>query len=121
MYDGLRDLHEFFILPESTPNSDPSWFGFPLAIRTEAPFSRDALIRHLDQHKISTRLLFGGNLTRQPAYKDLPYRKIGDLRNSDFVMNQVFWIGLYPGLTEPMLDYVIENFKSFRSRMGGCQ
>ena len=121
LYEALRDLEDFFILPEATPKSDPSWFGFPLAVRTEAPFTRDSLIRHLDQHKISTRLLFGGNLTRQPAYKDVRYRKIGDLRNSDFVMNQVFWIGVYRGLTEPMLDYIIENFKSFTSRMGGCQ
>jgi len=113
LYDGLRDLQEFFILPEATPNSDPSWFGFPLAIRTEAPFTRGGLIQHLDQCKISTRLLFGGNLIRQPAYKDLPYRKVGELANSDFVMNQVFWVGVYPGLTQPMIDYLLENLRNY--------
>jgi CDP-6-deoxy-D-xylo-4-hexulose-3-dehydrase len=118
LYDGLRDLQEFFILPQATPGSDPSWFGFPLAVKPEAPFTRNNLIRYLDERKIGTRLLFGGNLTRHPAYKNLPYRKIGDLRSSDFVMNQVFWIGVYPGLTKPMLDYVIENFKDFTSKIG---
>ena len=116
LYEGLFDLQEFFILPEPTKNSNPSWFGFPLAIRTEAPFTRDALIRYLDECKIGVRLLFGGNLTRQPAYKNLPYRKAGDLLNSDLVMNQVFWVGVYPGLTQPMLIYVIEMFNQFVSR-----
>lgn len=113
LYEGLYDLQEFFILPEPTPNSDPSWFGFPLAIRTESPFSRDTLIRYLDQRKIGTRLLFGGNLTRQPAYQDLPYRKVGELADSDFVMNQVFWVGIYPGLTQPMIDYMLENLRGY--------
>ncbi len=108
LYNGLKNLEEFFILPEVTPNSQPSWFGFPLAVRPEAPFTRRELIRHLDQAKIDTRLLFGGNLTRQPAFREAPHRKIGDLKNSDFVMNQVFWIGVYPGLSREMLEYVIE-------------
>jgi CDP-6-deoxy-D-xylo-4-hexulose-3-dehydrase len=113
LYDGLKNLEEFFILPEATPNSRPSWFGFPIAVRPEAPFSRNELIRHLDQAKIDTRLLFGGNLTRQPAFRDVPHRKIGDLKNSDFVMSQVFWVGVYPGLTEEMLYYVIERLRHF--------
>jgi CDP-6-deoxy-D-xylo-4-hexulose-3-dehydrase len=108
LYDGLRDLEEFFILPEATPNSEPSWFGFPLAVRPGAPFTRDEVVRQLEAHKIGTRLLFGGNLVRQPAYRDLPYRAIGDLLNSDFVMNQVFWLGLYPGLKSDALQYIIE-------------
>ncbi|HEY3928714.1 MAG TPA: lipopolysaccharide biosynthesis protein RfbH [Candidatus Koribacter sp.] len=105
---GLAKLDEFFALPEATPNSDPAWFGFPILLRPEAPFGREALIRYLDERKIATRLLFGGNLTRQPAYKDVRYRKIGTLQNSDLVMNQLFWIGVYPGLTAEMLDYVIQ-------------
>ena len=110
LYAGLQDLQEFFILPEATPNSQPSWFGFPIAVRPEAPFTRNQVVRFLESHKIATRLLFGGNLVRQPAYRNLSYRTIGSLENADFVMNQVFWIGIYPGLTHPMLDYVIETF-----------
>jgi CDP-6-deoxy-D-xylo-4-hexulose-3-dehydrase len=113
LYDGLKNLEEFFILPEATPHSQPSWFGFPITIRPEAPFSRNELIRHLDQAKIDTRLLFGGNLTRQPAFREVPHRKIGDLKNSDFVMNQVFWIGVYPGLSKEMMRYVIEEMGQF--------
>ena len=113
LFDGLKTLDEFFILPEATPHAQPSWFGFPIAVRPEAPFTRPELIRHLDQARIDTRLLFGGNLIRQPAYRDVPHRRIGDLKNSDFVMNQVFWIGVYPGLTEEMLAYVIAEMKRF--------
>ncbi len=107
---GLKDLEEFFILPEATPRSDPSWFGFPIAVRPGAPFSRDAVTLHLEQHKIATRLLFGGNLVRQPAYRDIKRRVIGDLPNSDFVMNNVFWIGVYPGLGPEKIDYILSVF-----------
>lgn len=113
LYNGLKNLEEFFILPEPTPNSQPSWFGFPIAVRPEAPFSRPELIRYLDQQKIDTRLLFGGNLTRQPAFQGVTYRQIGELKNSDFVMSQVFWVGVYPGLTEEMLHYIIERLWHF--------
>ena len=106
---GFKDAQEHFVLPEATPNSDPSWFGFPLLVRETAPFSRNALIDFLYERKIGTRQLFGGNLVRQPAYADLNYRVVGDLRASDRVMNQAFWIGVYPGLTPPMLDYVLET------------
>ncbi|MCL5103759.1 MAG: lipopolysaccharide biosynthesis protein RfbH [Armatimonadetes bacterium] len=115
LHDGLRSVEKYFILPEPTPGSEPSWFGFPLAVRTDAPFNRDKIIRRLDASKIGTRLLFGGNLTRQPAYKDVPYRVIGDLANTDFVMNQVFWIGVYQGLDRPKMDYVINTFRAFCS------
>ena len=110
LYEGLRDLEEFFILPEATRGAQPSWFGFPLAVRPQAPFTREEVIRHLEAHKIGTRLLFGGNLIRQPAYRHVHYRAIGRLPNSDFVMNQVFWIGVYPGLTPAALDFVVETF-----------
>ena len=111
LHEGLRELEEFFILPEATPGSEPSWFGFPLAVRPGAPFSRAQVIRALEGRKIGTRLLFGGNLVRQPAYRDVPHRVVGSLENSDFVMNQVFWIGVYPGITPEMADYMITSLR----------
>ena len=112
---GLKDVEEHFVLPEATPNSDPSWFGLPLLVRETALFSRNTLIEFLYAKKIGTRQLFGGNLVRQPAYADLKYRIVGDLRNSDRVMNQAFWIGVYPGLTRAMLDYVLETINEIAS------
>ncbi len=110
LYEGLRDLEEFFILPEPTPGSEPSWFGLPLAIRPGAPFTRNEVLRYLEKRKIATRLLFGGNLVRQPAYSAVPHRMVGSLENSNFVMDHVFWIGVYPGLSPKMLEYVLECF-----------
>ena len=110
---GLKDLEDRFVLPAATPSSDPSWFGFPLAVRTGGSVARDRVIQHLHTAKISTRLLFGGNLTRQPAYKNIARRQIGDLANSDFVMNQVFWIGVYPGLTPLMIEYIVGTLRQF--------
>jgi CDP-6-deoxy-D-xylo-4-hexulose-3-dehydrase len=110
---GLGELQDLFILPEATPNSDPSWFGFSLLVRDDAPFTRADVVSYLEDRKIATRPLFGGNLTRQPAYADVPHRTVGDLTNTDRVMNQLFWIGVYPGLTNPMLDYVVETFHEF--------
>lgn len=110
---GLQPLEEYLILPEATPGSDPAWFGFPIAVRQNAPFSREELIHALDANRIGTRLLFGGNLLRQPAWQEYEHRAIGDLPNTDFVMNQVFWLGVYPGLTQPMLDYVISTLSEF--------
>lgn len=109
LHTGLQDLQDVLLLPEATPGSDPSWFGFPLAVRPQAPVTRNDVVRYLDSRKIGTRLLFGGNLLRQPAFRDAPHRVAGSLTNSDFVMNQVFWIGVYPGLTEEMLAYVIDE------------
>ena len=117
LYQGLQDLQEFFVLPEATANSQPSWFGFPIAVRAEAPFTRSQVIQFLENRKIATRLLFGGNLVRQPAYLNVPKRVIGALENSDFVMNHVFWVGVYPGLTIEMLEYVIEVFHSLPSQL----
>jgi len=113
--DGMKDMEDVFMLPEATPNSDPSWFGFLLAVRPDAPFSRDQVVRHLEAHKIGTRLLFAGNLLRQPAYKDVPHRVVGEMKNSDFVMNQVFWTGVYPGLSGEMLAYILETFHKLRT------
>ncbi len=111
--DGLADLTENFLLPEPTPNSDPSWFGFPMSVREEAPFERKQLVDFLESRKIATRLLFGGNLARQPAYLDVPSRSVGDLANSDFVMENTLWLGVYPGLTEEMLAYIIDSIHEF--------
>jgi len=113
LYQGLKDLEEYLILPDATPGSEPSWFGFPLALRDEGPGKRKALLQFLEGKKIGTRLLFGGNLTRQPAYKEAKYRVAGSLEKTDFVMTQVFWLGVYPGLTRPMLNYVIECIHDF--------
>jgi len=110
---ALAGFEEHLILPEATLHSDPSWFGFPIGVREGAAFRREHLIRALDANKIATRLLFGGNLLRQPAYQDCKYRVAGELRNTDFVMNNVFWVGVYPGLTLPMLDFVAETITGF--------
>ena len=108
---GLSDLTDYFILPEPTAKSDPSWFGFPISIRSEAPFHRKQFIHFLENKKISTRLLFGGNITRQPAYLEVPSRVVGDLAISDFVMTNTLWLGVYPQLTKTIINYVILSFK----------
>jgi len=110
---ALAELEEFLWLPEATLHSDPSWFGFPIGIRKDAPFTRADLIRHLQANKIGTRLLFGGNLVRQPAYSEAEHRVFGDLRNADFVMSNVFWVGVFPGLTPAMLDFVAATIIGF--------
>jgi CDP-6-deoxy-D-xylo-4-hexulose-3-dehydrase len=118
LYSALKPLEAFFVLPEATPGSDPAWFGFPIAVREAAPFTREELIRVLDSNKIGTRLLFGGNLLRQPAYEGCERRVVGDLRNTDFVMNNVLWLGVYPGLTKPMLDFVAKTMTEFVMQPG---
>lgn len=112
LYDGLRDLQDQLVLPEATPGSDPSWFGFPIAVRPGAAVTRDAIVAHLEANKIATRLLFGGNLTRQPAYLGRDFRIAGELTRTDFVMNNVFWIGLYPGLSPDQLSYMIDTLRA---------
>jgi CDP-6-deoxy-D-xylo-4-hexulose-3-dehydrase len=109
LHNLLKPFEEFLILPEATPNSEPSWFGFPITVRPEAPFSRLELLTFYDASKIGSRLLFSGNLTRQPAYKDVPYRVSGTLENTDIVMNQTFWLGIYPGITTAMMDFMAER------------
>jgi CDP-6-deoxy-D-xylo-4-hexulose-3-dehydrase len=112
---GLGDLEEFFVLPEATAGAEPSWFGFPIAVRSGAPLTRNHVIHELERRKIGTRLLFGGNLARQPAYENVAYRIAAPLTNTDFAMNQVFWIGVYPGITPAMLEYVLESFHAIRA------
>jgi CDP-4-dehydro-6-deoxyglucose reductase, E1 len=106
---GLKGLEEFLTLPEVAENSDPSWFGFALTVKSGGPKSRNQIVQELGEAKIATRLLFGGNLLRQPAFIGTPRRVVGNLANTDIVMNDTFWIGVWPGLTLPMLDYVIET------------
>jgi CDP-6-deoxy-D-xylo-4-hexulose-3-dehydrase len=105
--EGLKGLEEYFILPEAALESDPSWFGFALTVKQDSPKTRNQIVQELNDSKIATRLLFGGNLLRQPAFMDTPRRVVGDLKNTDIVMNDTFWIGVWPGLTIPMLDYMI--------------
>ncbi len=109
----LSDLEDVMILPKATPNSEPSWFGFPITLREDVGFSRDDLVKFLNDKKIGTRLLFGGNLLRQPYMKDRNYRVVGELTNADAVTERCFWIGLYPGLTEAHLNYVSETIHGF--------
>lgn len=108
----LLPFEEFIILPEASQNSDPSWFGFPITIRKNF-FPREKLIRFLEDRKIGTRLLFGGNLIRQPYFSELNYKVHNSLINTDKVMNDTFWIGLFPGIKDEMIDYVVESFKMF--------
>jgi CDP-6-deoxy-D-xylo-4-hexulose-3-dehydrase len=106
---GLKNLEEFLLMPDAAPNSDPSWFGFALTVKQGGPKTRNQIVQELNESKIATRLLFGGNLLRQPAFMGTPRRVVGELINTDIVMNDTFWIGVWPGLTIPMLDYMIER------------
>lgn len=116
LFEGLRDLEDRLVLPVATPKSEPSWFGFPLTVRKGAGFSRDELLLSLNESRIGTRLLFGGNLLRQPYMKGRPYRVHGDLTSSDQVMASTFWIGLYPGLTPEMIAYTLDQIHTFIRR-----
>jgi CDP-6-deoxy-D-xylo-4-hexulose-3-dehydrase len=119
--DGLVDLDDRFILPEPTPNSDPSWFGFALTVREDAGFTRDGIVRYLEMCGIQTRMLFAGNFTKHPCFDEIRkngkgYRIIGDLRNSERITRDTFWIGVYPGLNAGMIGYVIEKIREFVKR-----
>ncbi|SHM97285.1 CDP-6-deoxy-D-xylo-4-hexulose-3-dehydrase [Duganella sacchari] len=111
--DRLKSCEEFLILPEATENSDPSWFGFPMTLKPEANVARVDLLTYLDQHKIGTRLLFAGNLVRQPYMQGRNFRISGELTNTDRVMNDTFWVGVYPGLSREMLDFVVDKLEAF--------
>jgi Predicted pyridoxal phosphate-dependent enzyme apparently involved in regulation of cell wall biogenesis len=110
---GLASCEQFLELPEATPNSEPSWFGFPITLKENSGIRRVDLVQFLDEAKIGTRQLFAGNLTRQPYFHDVNYRVVGELTNTDRIMSQTFWIGIYPGLTHAHLDYVISKFEEF--------
>ncbi|MFA5275684.1 MAG: lipopolysaccharide biosynthesis protein RfbH [Candidatus Omnitrophota bacterium] len=109
----FKKYGDYFMLPQAEKNSEPSWFGFPVLVKESAPFSRAELIGYLEGHKISTRMLFGGNLTKQPAYRDVKYRVAGNLKNTDLVMNNLFWIGVYPGIKKEQLLYISRMLNNF--------
>jgi CDP-6-deoxy-D-xylo-4-hexulose-3-dehydrase len=111
--ERLASLEEFLILPQATPNSDPSWFGFPITLRDSAQVSRADLQRYLDQYRIGTRLLFAGNLARQPYFQGRRYRVAASLENADVVMNSTLWLGIHPGVDDEMLSYVAERLEVF--------
>jgi CDP-6-deoxy-D-xylo-4-hexulose-3-dehydrase len=120
--EGLDDLSDIFILPEPAPDSDPSWFGFLLTVKEDAGFTRDNIVNHLEANGIQTRMLFAGNLLRHPCFNEMRktgegYRVLGDLTNTNRIMKDTFWVGVYPGLTETMIEYMIESvFKFVRNR-----
>jgi len=109
----LKKFEKYLILPESTSKSEPSWFGFPITVKESAPFSKNNLVNYLASKLIDTRPLFAGNITKQPCFENISYRIVDNLTNTDLIMNNSFWIGVFPGLTKDMLQYVVEEFKNF--------
>jgi CDP-6-deoxy-D-xylo-4-hexulose-3-dehydrase len=106
LHKGLKSVEEFLLLPKATKGSEPSWFGFPITVKENAPFSRFDLVQHIESRRIGTRQLFGGNLLKQPAYVGLPIKVVGSLKNADIVTDSTFWIGVYPGLTNEIVDFM---------------
>ncbi len=116
LYNGLEKCVDYFILPEATRNSEPSWFGFLLTVKENAPFSKNDIVSYLEDNKIATRMLFAGNIIRHPSFENLKYRIHDNLNNTDFIMNNTFWVGVYPGMTSNALKYVIKKIKTFRGQ-----
>ena len=110
---GFKEYGDFFILPEATEGSNPAWFAFPVTVRNKAGFTRTDLTNHLNKNMIETRNLFGGNLLRQPAYLDIPHRKIGDLPNTDRIMNDTFFLGTFPGIGIEQIEYTMDVIDEF--------
>jgi CDP-6-deoxy-D-xylo-4-hexulose-3-dehydrase len=113
LVEGLASCEEFLILPKATEKSDPSWFGFPITIKPDGDIDRVELLKFMDQNKIGTRLLFAGNLTRQPYFEGVDYRVVGELTNTDLIMNNTLWIGVFPGLSSDHLDFIIDKLEEF--------
>ena len=116
IYNRLKAYEDYLLLPEKEEKSDPSWFGFPVLVKNNAPFNRDDLVNHLEDNKIATRMLFGGNLTKQPAYENIEFRLVGSLENTDQVMNNLFWVGVYPGITAAKMEYMLSIFENFLNK-----
>ncbi len=119
LYEALKKYEQYFVLPRWQENADPSWFGFLLTVKEDAPFKRNDIVEHLQNENIGTRYLFAGNLLKQPYFveNDIEYRVVGDLKNTDLIMNNTFWIGVYPGLSKEMLDYVKTCFDDFLNNL----
>jgi CDP-4-dehydro-6-deoxyglucose reductase, E1 len=113
LYKGLRDFDEYFVLPQAAEGSEPSWFGFPILVRDGAPFTRADIVKYLEDNGIATRMLFGGDLIKQPAYEGIKFRIVELLENTDYVMNNLFWTGVYPGLTREMINHILGKFQEF--------
>ena len=113
IYEGLKEYQRYINLPEATTSSEPSWFGFPILVKDNAPFVRAEIVDFLEENKIATRMLFGGNLIKQPAYETVNFRVMGSLENTDLVMNNLFWLGVYPGMTEVTICFILSKFKNF--------
>jgi len=113
LYKFFKNYQNYFLLPQPEKNSKPCWFGFPLLVRKTAPFTRNNIVQYLEDNKIATRMLFGGNLTKQPAYQNVKYRIFDSLKNTDLVMENLFWIGVYPGITKEKLNYAIKIMNKF--------
>ncbi|SKA08855.1 lipopolysaccharide biosynthesis protein RfbH [Selenihalanaerobacter shriftii] len=115
--NGLKDYENYLILPKATEKSDPSWFGFPITVKKDSGVDRADLVNHLEDNKIMTRMLFAGNITRQPAYQNVKYRVVGDLENTDYIMNNTFFIGVYPGIDQDKRDYILQVFADYFSKL----
>ena len=118
LYGGLSDTKKYFLLPQGTAKSQPCWFGFILTLKKNTPFDRDAIVRYLEESNIQTRLLFAGNLIKQPCFDVMRkehkgYRVVGELSNTDYVMANSFWVGVYPGLNKQMLEIIIKSIKEY--------
>jgi CDP-6-deoxy-D-xylo-4-hexulose-3-dehydrase len=114
--EGLQGLDEYYILPRATEHSDPAWFAYILAVRENAPFSRVELVQYLEKHLIETRSMFAGNLLRQPGYMNIEHRVVGDLTNTDFVMNNTLFMGVYPGLSAEKIEYMTGKVREFTTQ-----
>lgn len=117
LYRGLEKYQEYLTLPKATKNSDPSWFAFPITVIENNKFGKNEIVDYLEKNKIMTRQLFAGNITRQPAYKDIEYRVVGDLANTDRIMNGTFFIGLYPGIEDQKIAYILSTFDNFFNQL----
>jgi CDP-6-deoxy-D-xylo-4-hexulose-3-dehydrase len=113
LYEGFKKFDKYFILPKIEPKADPSWFGFLITVRKDAGFTRDEIVKYLENNKIATRMLFAGNIIRHPSFEDINYRVYGNLKNTDMIMNNTFWLGVYPGLSSEMIEYIIDKIDKF--------